>query len=101
MILQALVKLYDDLLARGDIPRPGWTNTKVGHALCLDGQGNLVQIVPLVTEVVRNGKTVTVNQTMELPAQVKRSSGVLAIFLCDNSGYMLGADNKGKPESIF
>ena len=98
MILQALVKLYDDLLAQGDIPRPGWTNTKVGHALCLDGQGNLVQIVPLVTEVVRNGKTVTVNQTMELPAQVKRSSGVLANFLCDNSGYMLGADNKGKPE---
>lgn len=98
MILQSLAKLYDDLLERGDIPRPGWSNTKVGYALCLDGQGNLVQIVPLVTEVERNGKTVTVNQMMELPAQVKRSSGVLANFLCDNSGYMLGVDDKGKPQ---
>ena len=30
--------------------------------------------------------------------QVKRSSGVAANFLCDNSAYMLGIDGEGKPE---
>ena len=35
---------------------------------------------------------------MSVPAHVKRSSGVAANFLCDNSSYILGADEKGKPE---
>ena len=35
---------------------------------------------------------------MQLPAPVKRSSGIAANFLCDNSGYILGVDAKGKPE---
>ena len=33
---------------------------------------------------------------MSVPAHVKRSSGVAANFLCDNSSYILGADEKGK-----
>ena len=33
-----------------------------------------------------------------MPAQVKRSSGVAANFLCDTSSYLLGVDDKGKPE---
>ena len=37
-------------------------------------------------------------RTMKLPDPVKRSSGVAANFLCDNSAYVLGVDAKGKPE---
>ena len=96
MILQALTKLYADLLNRNEISRPGWCVAKVGHALCLDADGNLIRIVPLVTETEKKGKTVLVNQTLSVPAQVKRSSGVAPNFLCDSSSYMLGIDNKGK-----
>ena len=37
-------------------------------------------------------------RVMKLPDPVKRSSGVAANFLCDNSAYVLGVDAKGKPE---
>ena len=36
MILQALVKLYEDLAAQGKIARPGWSPVQVSWALCLD-----------------------------------------------------------------
>jgi len=35
---------------------------------------------------------------MSLPAPVKRSSGVASNFLWDNSSYILGVDEKGKPQ---
>ncbi len=37
-------------------------------------------------------------QQMTVPAPVKRASSIIANFLCDNSGYLLGADNKGNPQ---
>ncbi len=98
MILQALVKLYEDLADQGKIARPGWSATKVSYALCLDSAGSLTQIVPLLEERAKGAKTVLIPRSMELPAPVKRSSGVAANFLWDNSGYLLGIDDKGKPE---
>lgn len=95
MILQALVKLYDDLEKRGEISRPGWGRTRVGYALCLDAEGIPTQVVPLTEEVQRGKKTITVNQIAELPAPVKRSSGILPNFLWDHSGYIFGVDAKG------
>lgn len=35
---------------------------------------------------------------MMVPLMVIRTTGVKANFLCDNSGYFLGVDKKGKPE---
>ena len=37
-------------------------------------------------------------QQMQVPEQVKKTSGVCANFLCENSSYFLGIDGKGKPE---
>ncbi len=54
-------------------------------------------MIDLRTEQARGNKTVLAPQSIQLPAPVKRSSGVAANFLCDNSGYLLGVDNKGKP----
>lgn len=98
MILQALTQLYEDLAARGDISRPGWSKAKISYALCLDKDGRLIQVIPQFTEEQAGKKTVLRPQTKELPAAVTRSSGVLPNFLWDNSSYLLGVDEKGKPE---
>ncbi len=95
MILQALTQYYGDLVKQGKIARPGWVKQKVSYALCIDRSGELEQVIPLLRET--EGKKPQPQQ-FDLPAAVKRSSGVAANFLCDNSGYMLGADAKGKPE---
>lgn len=96
MILQALTHYYEDLLDRGTIARPGWNLSKISYGLLLDDNGKLVQLLHL--QVPQGKKMTLVPQEYALPAPVKRSSGVAANFLWDNSGYLLGADNKGKPE---
>ena len=98
MILQSLVKLYEDLAHRGEIARSGWGNAKISYAMCLDEDGTLIQLVPQLVEQQVGKKTVLRPRNMELPVAVKRSSGVQSNFLWDNSSYLLGIDNKGKPE---
>lgn len=98
MILQALTQLYEDLAARGDIARPGWSQAKISYALCLEEDGSLIQVIPQLVPEQIGKKTVLRPQKMELPAAVTRSSGVLPNFLWDNSSYLLGVDGKGKPE---
>ena len=99
MILQALTQLYEDLLARGEIPPLGWSAINISYALCLGEDGQLEEVVPTLQEVdIGKGKTALRPQVKELPAAVKRSSGILSNFLWDNSSYMLGLDEKGKPE---
>ena len=98
MILQALTHCYEDLLKQGKIGRPGWSQVKVAYGLDLDAEGNLVQLLHLQQEVTRGKKKALAPRELLLPAQVKRSVAVAANFLCDNSGYLLGADSKGKPE---
>jgi CRISPR-associated protein Csd1 len=99
MILQALVRHYEDLSARGEIASPGWSQGKVSYALYIDDQGQLLRVASVKTEQIKGKKTVIVPQVMDkLPAPVKRTVGIAANFLCDNSSYILGVDNKGKPQ---
>ena len=98
MILQALTRYYEDLLAEGKISRPGWVTAKVSYGLVLDEEGRLLQAVPLLEEVDTGKKKKLVPRNMEVPAQVKRAVNIAPNFLCDNSSYLLGADSKGKPE---
>ena len=95
MILQALVKLYEDLAAQGKIARPGWSPVQVSWALCLDAGGRLIQVIPLLEGQKNGGSTA---QSMELPTPVARSVNIDSNFLWDHSGYLLGIDAKGKPE---
>lgn len=97
MILQALTRYYEDLLALGQIARPGWAMAKVSWALELREDGTLLGLSHLQREVPRGKKTALVPQERLVPQPVKRSSGVAANFLCDTSSYLLGADAKGKP----
>ena len=98
MILQALTQLFEDLVAQEKISRPGWSPAKISYALCLDENGALEYVVPTMAETQVGKKTQLRPTSMELPAAVVRSSGVLPNFLWDNSSYLLGVDEKGKPE---
>ena len=98
MILQALVSYYETLAARGELPQPGWAPVKVSYVLNLDDQGDITTVVCIKEEVTRGKKKALVPQIIQLPAPVKRTAGVTANFLCDNSSYILGADKKGKPK---
>lgn len=98
MILQALTRYYEDLLSRGEIAAPGWAPAKISFALCLNENGELTQIVPTMEEVSKGKKTVFQPQLITLPAAVKRTVSIAANFLWDNSAYLLGIDQKGKPE---
>ena len=98
MILQALARYYEDLLSRGEIDAPGWTPAKISYALCLNEKGRLTQVVPTMEEVSKGKKSVLQPQVFPLPAAVKRTVGIDSNFLWDNSTYLLGVDQKGKPE---
>lgn len=98
MILQSLVSLYDKLAEKGKLDRPGWQEAKVTYALQLNEDGGIRRAVSLMVPSIVGKKEKLVPTVIKVPAQVKRTVGVAANFLCDNSSYMLGADAKGKPE---
>lgn len=98
MILGALVDYYEILAEDGQISKPGYCMAKVSHALNLMPDGRLIGVLPLKLEVERGKKKVEISQNLEVPEQNKRSVNICANFLCDNSGYVLGVDRKGKAE---
>ena len=99
MILQALTAYYEQLVRQGKLSAPGWDDSfKVSYELRLNDAGQLVSVLDLRTETKMGKKTVLAPRAMRVPAHEKRSSGIAANFLCDNSSYLLGADEKGKPE---
>lgn len=98
MILSSLVDLYEVLAQKGEIPKNGWSKVKLSFALSLNLQGELIGIIDLRKEVERGKKKVIVPGERSMPSPVKRSSGVAANFLWDNSSYILGADEKGSPD---
>lgn len=98
MILQSLVKLYENLTESGELEQPGWSPVKVSWGLEIDDEGALKHAVPLQQQIPKGKKTIWVPQVMNVPSPVKRTVGIAANFLCDNSSYVLGVDNKGKPE---
>lgn len=98
MILQALTQYYETLVQAGVLAGPGWGPVKASYALSIAADGTLEQVTSIQTEQLRGKKTVLAPQVLTLPAPVKRTVGIAANFLCDNSGYILGADNKGNPQ---
>lgn len=95
MILQALTAHFEDLIARGEIARPGWNPARIGYALSLDENGMLLQVVPTQVETLVKNKTVVSPQTMTLPAIGTRTGKVVKSgFLWDNASYLLGIDEE-------
>lgn len=97
MIIEALYEHYKTLSSRpgSGVPPPGFAVTPVAWAFNLSADGDLLDVIPLGTE---KGKRV-VPLDMMVPEPVKRSgAGVAPCFLCDNSMYVTGDDDKGKPD---
>ena len=95
MILQALVRCYESLAAAGKLEKPGWSMVKVSWGLELTPEGQIQRLWPLEIADAKGKKR---PQLIKLPTQGKKTSGILSNFLCENSSYILGRDNKGKPE---
>lgn len=94
MILQALNAYYQQMAGDGDVnvPEYGFGRQGVQFCLTLDRQGNLVgDPMDLRDE---KGKA----RRIEVPGPVTRSVGIASNFAWDNTGYVLGVDDKGKPE---
>lgn len=99
MILQALTRLFEDLTRQGKIARPGWTPSKISFALCLNEAGVLEYVIPLQKEIMNGQKIQLRPSLIVLPTPVIRSgTSARSNFLWDNSSYLLGIDEKGKPE---
>lgn len=99
MILQALTEHYEALVQQGKLDRPGWAQAKISFALCINDQGELEQVDITKIQPPQDAKKSTpVPRSMSLPAPVKRTVGISSNFLWDNSTYLLGVDNKGKPQ---
>ena len=95
MILQALVRCYESLAAADELEKPGWSMVKVSWGLELTPEGQIQRLWPLESADAKGKKR---PQLIKLPAQTKKTVGVVSNFLCENSSYILGRDNKGKPE---
>lgn len=95
MILQALVKYYENLAEQGNVSRLGWCHAKVSYEINLSSEGDIIGITSRKIEDMRGKKAVWVPANLVVPEMVTRSSGVAANFLCDNSKYMLGIDAEG------
>lgn len=96
MILRELTSYYDSLVQQKKVGATGWSKVNVSYGLKIDNTGKLVGIITLLHKPKDVKKEVP--QGMFVPEQVKRASGVSANFLCDNSTYFLGFDDKGKSD---
>ncbi|MCX7038173.1 MAG: type I-C CRISPR-associated protein Cas8c/Csd1 [Spirochaetes bacterium] len=96
MILQALYAYYSRLREDGEpgVALPGFAPQKISYALVIDREGQLVQVQDIRDT---SGKKPRPVQLM-VPEAVIKASGVASNFMWDNTGYVLGLDDKGKPE---
>lgn len=102
MILQSLNRYYDILLDDPDtkIAAFGYSTVGISFALDLSREGELLNVLPLFEQVQRGKKMIEAPRSMIVPAQVKRSVGIVPNFLWDNTVYVLGISDKDedKPE---
>lgn len=97
MIISALYKYYQILASdeKSDIPLYGYCSAKVGFALIISKTGELLDVISLKIEEPDGKKLIP--RILIVPEQKVRSSGISPNFMCDNSTYVFGIDNKGKP----
>ncbi len=99
MILRALADYYDRLVddpAVG-IPSYGFAEQKVHFCLVLDRLGNVVQ----VEDLRQAGEKKPRPRTLTTSFLAGRTSCIKSFFLCDNTGYVLGQDGKGKEQKAL
>ncbi len=99
MILQSLFSYYQRLsdMKGSDVAPEGFAPQAISFALQLNEDGELLDIIDL-REPAAKGKRL-VGRRMIVPSLGKpRSVNIEPNFLWDGTGYVLGRDDKGKPE---
>ena len=100
MIIAALMKRYEHQLKEKKVVGLGWNMADVSFGLRLYENGEIADIIDLRTEIENNKKVHLKAIKMVVPEQVKRSSGIVPYFLCDNAKYFFGIDgNTGQFEA--
>jgi CRISPR-associated protein Csd1 len=93
MIIQALVKRYEDI----GISLPFWQNRFADYALNINVEGVVLDIIPLEQQDGKKRR----RKVFLLPEEPQgRTSGIKAAFLCDNGGYFFGSDIKRGKEKF-
>ncbi len=96
MIFQALIRYYD-ILAQDpncDIAPLAYSSTGVSFAVNISSEGALLDITSLLVSEVRGKKSYDLPRRMIVPEQIKKSSGIVTNFLCENPAYFLGITGK-------
>ncbi len=98
MILQALTRYYDILSndPDSDIASPGYSSTGVSFGLNISEKGELTDVIPLFEQVQRGKKLEDKPKRMIVPEQVKKASGIISNFMCENNAYILGISDNNK-----
>ena len=98
MILQALNEYYQrkTQLPDSNLAPPGFEHKPIPFLIVLTVDGHFAGL-----DDTREGDgKKKIAKSYLVPQTVKRSSGVAANLLWDHSGYVFGADDKGKPERV-
>lgn len=97
-MLHDLVQYYEILESEdgSSIPKRGYGTANISFALNIDDDGNLINITSC--KITAGKKTVPALMTVPEPVIGRAGKKVLPDFLFGNSGYVLGFDNKGKPD---
>lgn len=97
-MLQDLVRYYDILAkdTNSGICKLGYGEAKISYAINLSKDGELLNLLSLKVADSKGKKYVSVSKMV--PEPVKKTVNVAANFLWDNSSYVFGIDDKGKPE---
>lgn len=100
MILQALTRYYEILREddKSDIAPPGYSSTGISFGLNISDKGELLDVIPLFDQVQRGNKIEEKPKRMIVPEQVKKTSGIVSNFMCENSVYMLGISDNERPD---
>lgn len=100
MILHALSQYYERLAIQSLVPEFGFSEENVGFLLEIDKTGTLIQVHDL-----REGQGGKLRpRLMEIPYTNKvnvRSGNIEPNFLVDKASYVLGKDNKTKPDRLL
>jgi len=95
MILQALYAYYQRIVGNDEVPRYGFARKPCHFCIVISKDGRFVQVKHLAD---KSAKKPSVPSLVVASLPEQRTSGIEPLFLCDNTGYVFGVDNKDKPE---
>jgi CRISPR-associated protein Csd1 len=85
--LASLVRAYDRMAARGEVPAYGYSQEKIGFVISLNPDGSVAHAPIDLRRTEGKRKTASL---MAVPQPSKRTSGIEPNFLWDKSAYVLG-----------